>query len=300
MNFEEISYHKHEHSWAEIKDETNTLSSYKNWFDHLTVDLWRHTEMLSVINPLLKKYPNTNWITIGDGCFGTSATYIEKNGGRALATDIDDTLLKRAHENKMISSFAKCNAEFLKFENNSFDFSYCKQAYHHFPRPYIAIYEMLRVSKNAVVLTEPADWIPLPIPGKIIQLLKIRLKKILHKKILHPDTGSYEPDGNYIFTVSEREIEKIALGLNLPAVAFKRFTDTYINGIEKELYSNNGILLKRIKRLQLISKIKRILGLERHNQIQTIIFKTMPDENLIHELKKEGFKFITLPKNPFI
>ena len=300
MNFEQISYQKHENSNKGEKNNSGAIAHYSNWFDNYTVDLWRHLGMFSVLNPLLEDKPDSKWITIGDGQFGTAATYIEKKGSKATAIDIDDTLLQIAFEKKMIKQYKKCNAEALPFENSFFDYSYCKQSYHHFPRPFVALYEMIRVSKYAVVLTEPADWIPLPIVGSILQKIKRGLKTILGKTNIHHDTGIYEPDGNYVFTISEREIEKIAVALNFPAIAYKRYNDIYIQGVENKMYNKTEPLLKKIKQIAFIRKIKENFGLQRPNNIQMIIFKTQPSENVITKLKKQKYKYVSLPKNPYL
>ncbi len=299
-SFESASYSKHSNSYNQIKSDADELKLYKNWFENKTVDLWRHLMMFSIMDPLLNHYPDSTWITVGDGRFGTAATYIEKHGGKALATDIDISLLKIAQDEKMISSFALCNAEAMPFEANSFDFSYCKQSYHHFPRPFVALYEMIRVSKKAILLTEPADWIPLPVPFKILQNIKHFLKKLIKKQIAHHDTGNYEEVGNYIFTISEREIEKIALGLNLPAYAFKRFHDIYFPGVEQELYSQKGPLLKKTLAKARRRNLRCVLGLLQPNNIQIIIFKEKPDELTIRALKKDRFTYVPLPRNPYL
>ena len=73
----------------------------------------------------------------------------------------------------------------------------------------LALYEMIRVSSKAVVLIEPQDgYIDLPI-GKGKHL------------------ATYEDSGNYVYTLSKRELEKVALGLGLPAVATKNICDVF-------------------------------------------------------------------------
>ena len=298
-NFESASYSRHANSWDSKANEQELLR-YKTWFTSNTVDLWRHLDMFSVLNPFLKNYPKANWITIGDGNFGTAATYIGNYGGNAMAIDIADALLKIALEEKMISAYKQCNAEALPFENNSFDFSYCKQSYHHFPRPFIALYEMIRVSSKAIILSEPADWLPPPPVRRLLQRTKHILKRCLGRTIVHPDTGSYEVSGNYVFSISEREIEKIALGLNLPAVAFKRYQDIYFAGVENEAFDSNGPYLKAIYRERFKRKVKGLLGLIRPNNIQVIIFKEEPSEAVIAELKKQKYSYVRLARNPYI
>ena len=101
------------------------------------------------------------------------------HGGKVISTDLDTSLLKIAAENNLITNFQYANAENLPFEEAKFDFSFCKQSYHHFPRPIIAVYEMLRVSKKAVMLVEPADWLPSPFVLKTLQKLKRTFKQKL-------------------------------------------------------------------------------------------------------------------------
>jgi SAM-dependent methyltransferase len=217
-----------------------------------------------------------------------------------MATDIDISFLDYAFKNKLISNYKYANAEQLPFVDNEFDFSFCKQAYHHFPRPIIAVYEMLRVSKKAVVLVEPADWLPSPVARRFIQILKRAIKKGIGKTNPHHDEGSYETVGNYVYTISEREMEKIALGLNLPMIAFKRFQDVYYEGVEEEMYAANGPFLKKIKRKLLLNKLLNILHLNKQNNMTCIIFKEMPEKNVLNDLKSNGFKIIPLPRNPYL
>jgi SAM-dependent methyltransferase len=300
MSFEQKSYDKHAETYSSDQRNASSLERYRHWFDNLTVDLWRHLKMFSVLDPFLATYPQSEWITIGDGHYGTAATYIEKKGSNATAIDLDDSLLKIALEQKMIKSFLRCNAEALPYDSNSFDFSYCKQSYHHFPRPFLAVYEMIRVSRKAILFSEPADWLPLPIPGRILQFLKRGIKQMVRIASPHTDTGNYETSGNYVFTIAEREFEKIALGLNLPAVAFKRYSDIYVPGVEDELYSQNGPKLKTLKRIAFSRKVKEWMGLSRPNNIQAILFKELPNEETVQMLRESRYQYILLPQNPYL
>jgi ubiquinone/menaquinone biosynthesis C-methylase UbiE len=299
MGLEEASYKIHQdlYTTSEIEKE---LSVYKTWFERPTTDLWRHRRMLSVLDPFLQHYPKASWLTVGDGRFGTSATYINRKGGNALATDIDTKLLEVAKKNNMLSDIAYANAEKLPFNDNQFDFSYCKQAYHHFPRPILAVYEMLRVSKQAIIFTEPHDYAPAPFTRMVLQKIKHTLKKIIGQTIPHHDTGNYETIGNYIYTISIREIEKISQGIGLPCIAYKLFHDEYISGVENEMHSENAPLYKKIKSAIRLNKIKTALRITNPNTIQIIIFKTKPINIIALSLEKEGYTLVTFPGNPYI
>ena len=68
------------------------------------------------------------------------------------------------------------NAENLSFEDKTIDFILCKESYHHFPRPMVALYEMLRVARNGVLLIEPNDAY---IINKYSEILFRNLKNIV-------------------------------------------------------------------------------------------------------------------------
>jgi ubiquinone/menaquinone biosynthesis C-methylase UbiE len=299
MDFHKLSYSLHEKGHDE-QDELISLELYKNWFDSGTVDLWRHLRMFSSVDPLLDEFKGARWLTVGDGTYGTASIYIKRKGGNALPVDIHVSLLEMAKENGMIEDFRKENAEALSFADDSFDFSFCKEAYHHFPRPFIALYEMLRVSKRAVVLCEPADWLPSPMPRRTLQLIKNRIKKSLRKSVPHSDTGNYEEIGNYVYSLSERELQKLALGVGLPAVAFKRFHDIYIEGVEFEKAEPSSKLLKKIKKAISRNDLLCRLGLSTKGHMSAIIFKENPSPALREKLRATGFDVIDLPTNPYL
>jgi len=299
MGFEENSYRLHEKSYESASVEKE-LAIYRNWFDRPTTDLWRHHRMLSVLDPFLACDSGASWLTVGDGRFGTSGIYINRNGGKALATDIDTMLLEIAQQNRMIPGYAYANAEKLPFADGQFDYAYCKQAYHHFPRPVLAVYEMLRVSQKAVIFTEPHDFIPTPFTRSMLQKAKHVLKKMTGRRIAHHDTGNYEDIGNYVYSISVREFEKIALGLNLPGIAYKRFSDIYLPGVENELQSESAPLYKKIRTRLAFAKWKTRLGLGEPNNIQMIIFKQRPDQKVEAMLNKDGYTVVHFSPNPYI
>jgi hypothetical protein len=164
----------------------------------------------------------------------------------------------------------------------------------------VALYEMIRVSKRAVVLIEPADWLPSPVPRRILQSLKNSVKKTLGRAIPHPDSGNYEPVGNYVYNVSEREIQKCALGLHLSTVAFKRFHDIYFEGAEFEKLDQNGELLRKMRRDLFKNDLLCKLGLSVQNHIAAVIFKEPPAESLRGKLRAAGYDVVDLPKNPHL
>lgn len=297
-DFYKISHQIHEKSYEKINID-NELKLYTNWFNNSSVDVWRHLRMLDFLNVLIEDSPETNWLTVGDGRFGTSAMYIEKAGGKTLATDIDISLLQIAKEKGWIKEYRNENAEVLSFPDNTFDYSFSKESFHHFPRAYLALYEMLRVSKKAAILVEPNDWLPSPVPRRILQWLKNSIKLLLGISIPHPDTGNFEPIGNYIFSISKREIQKIALGMGLPYIAYKEFNDVYFEGVEYEKATPSSLLLKKIKRKMFFMEFLYKIGLSGKNHIIAIVFKEVPTQKLQNKLFEIGFRIIELPANPY-
>lgn len=49
------------------------------------------------------------------------------------------------------------NSECLTLESQSFDLVICKEGIHHLVRPVLGVYEMLRITRDAILVIEPAD-----------------------------------------------------------------------------------------------------------------------------------------------
>ena len=183
-------------------DKTPDLEKLETWKRFDTIDAWRHKRMYDSVLPLISAYPLSKWLTIGDGRYGTDANYLLRNNVQnVLATSINNTLLKKSKEEGFITEYKVENAESLSFDDNSFDFVFCKESYHHFPRPMIAFYEMLRVAGTAVIIIEPNDVnlhlikasTTLVKPKNKVQLLKDFIKDLV--RIKRYDYNNYNPDG---------------------------------------------------------------------------------------------------------
>lgn len=302
MEFKDTSYEGHTKHFGITNDE-----DLQKWTRTDTVDYWRHKRMYDTLLPLLKNYKNDKWLTVGDGRYGVDAHYLQQYSDKVIASDITGERLKIAKEKGYVNEYKVENAERMTFEDNSFDFILCKETYHHFPRPAIAVYEMLRVAKKAIVFIEPNDeniitpqtqsfnsaffWLK--------QACKNLIKKLLKKQAYYHQ-GNYEEVGNYVFSISEREIEKIALGLNYEMVAFKGMNDYYIQGVEYEAAENGNALFEKIKKEikqadNLVRKGGRKFGL-----LTAIIFKDMPNENCIKDMREMGYTITTLMRNPYL
>lgn len=293
-------------------EKTSYFDKLETWKQFDTIDAWRHKRMYDCLLPVIKTYPDSKWLTVGDGRYGTDANYLIRNNiNNVLATSISDELLKRSKEDGFISDYKIENAERLSFENNSFDFVLCKESYHHFPRPMIALYEMLRVAQTGVIIIEPNDEIIKTINESIslvkskdrLQLIKdfirdfLRIKRYEYNSYPKP---IYETVGNYVYSASEREFEKVALGLNYPVIAFKGLNDYYLEGVEFEKAEETSGLFNKLKNA--ISEMDNncIVENKNYNILVSVIFKVIPNENTLIELEKAGFKVKKLERNPYM
>jgi SAM-dependent methyltransferase len=216
-----------------------------------------------------------------------------------MCTDLHDKLLKKANKTAFTNEFQVENAENLSFQNEQFDFVLCKESFHHFPRPHIALHEMLRVANIGVILIEPNDPI---INKKFTPFLSI-IKKLLGKKSVGSH-HNFEPVGNYVFSISNRELEKIQLGMHRRYIAFKYINDYYEPGFEfisldSKIFSEQ----KKIKTTKFIIKLRDLLtqyGLISPGILASILFKSEPNPSLLSNLKKIGWKIKVLPRNPYL
>lgn len=300
QSFHELSYKKHE---DHFRIEDNQLTDLqKSWFRNDTVGYWRFSRTFQPLIPLINNDPKARWLTVGDGRFGLDAIELKHISPslHVLPTDISPALLKYSKNQGWIDDFSVENAESLSFENDSFDYVLCRESYHHFPRPAIALYEMLRVARKAVILVEPNDHAHPPFFVMLFNLFRNTIKKAIKRPIYPLDRWAYEESGNYIYSLSKRELEKIALGLNLPAVATKHYNDYYEAGTEFEPLNAKSPLCKKVKNKIAIADLKCRLGISHFSNIIGIIFKEMPEKGLADQLKKAGLLVNQLSRNPYI
>ena len=297
-NFEQKSYQQHSRHFKDYAEGGEKEAHARTWFQTDTVDAWRHQRMYAALDPLLGSDSGARWLTVGDGRFGKDANYIEEKGGSVLATDISDTLLQEAKLSGFISDYRLENAESLSFDDGDFDYVFCKESYHHFPRPMVALYEMLRVSRKGVVLLEPNDsYINSGLVHALFRKLKNVIRFLLKRNV---EKHSFEVSGNYVFTISRREIEKVALGLDYRTVAFKGIFDAYCPGVEYEKLSDNGPLQRKLKKTFRNLELRRKLGLLDYNILAAVIFKQTPSPDLVARMLEGGYEVIHLPENPHI
>ena len=254
----------------------------------------------NVFHSLLKE--SCSWLTIGDFT-GVEAMYLTEQGQKAMASDISDVYIKEAHRLKLIDAYDRINVEQIEYGEDAFDYVLCKESFHHFPRAYLGLYEMIRVAKKGVVLIEPTD-----VFCKMSSLVFLKnLCDLFNPNLINKlwkNRYSWEVVGNYVFKLSEREVEKAAMGMGLPCIAFKgvnirlkpipeSWGDQKKIPIDKRLERK---LDRYITRRDLLCK----LGIIPHNHLCAIIFKEKPSAELLEDLRRDHFQVIELPPNPYL
>lgn len=251
---------------------------------------------LEILNPLLNK--RNTWLTIGD-YNGFEAQYFQEHNQSVIASDISDVFLKEAQTEGLIEDYKKENVESLSFSEGSVDYVSCREAFHHFPRAYLGVYEMIRVAKKGVILIEPIDILSeMPLLLFVKNICDLINPLLINK--IWKNRFSWETVGNYVFKISEREVEKMAMGIGLPCLAFKGIN--ILLHIKEEICNvpKDLSILKKLKRKLFFLNVLCKLHLIPYNTLTSIIFKEMPGKDMLKQLKEEGYSIIELPPNPYL
>ena len=255
-----------------------------------SVDAWSHLRLLDLLSPILLLDPGARWLTVGDGRFGSDAYFIQGLGGNVTASNLSTSNLAIAKEQGLIRDYSQQNAEAMTFADATFDYVLCKESYHHFPRPPVAFYEMLRVARKGVILIEPqqAGWRPL---ASVKKAVKFFLRKDAFQ--------DYETSGNYIYRLNVHEVRKMLLALDLPTLAYQRVNTMYHRpwAVQTAAIRFLGYLLTRagIGAQTLASG----LGLMDYGVACVAAFREVPPPELQQALSKKGFRVELLPRNPY-
>ncbi|MCK9156866.1 MAG: class I SAM-dependent methyltransferase [Paludibacteraceae bacterium] len=281
-----------------------------SWFDETTADYWRHNRMYEAVD-CLQHDTSASWVTVGDGRWGLDSIRIKKRGFQnVLPTDICETLLLESKQKGLIDDYSVENAEKLSFANESFDYVFCKESFHHFPRPYMALYEMLRVASKAVFLAEPNDD---PVPSTISakNFIKYKVRSFLSRYRIGTEPkfwgkpyyyqGGYEESGNFVYSISRHEVEKVCQGMNYPQLVVKGINDSYIEGCEFESADVNKSDMFRTIQKDISEQDKRCQqGKSIYSMVLLGLFKTKMDDQTRNMFVNHGFEVIDLPKNPYV
>lgn len=305
-----IELQKRELTGQMREPEYHTL--HASWLREDTVDFWRHRRMYETVAPLADFYRNKQWLSIGDGRYGLDARRLNRMFGiDVFPTDISADCLERGKTLGLIERFGVENAEQLSFPDNAFDIVFCKESFHHFPRPILALYEMIRVSRIAVILIEPNDRCSLNHPRVVFRYMaKMLFNAAFPRKNIGEGRysffadlpGSYEESGNYVYSLSAREIEKIVRGANFGGFAWKGLNDYYIKGCEFEPAIHGNPMFESIRgRIRKLDERCRKMPLFCDWSIKTgVVFKKNVDPTLKAKMVSAGYTFSKAVENPYL
>jgi ubiquinone/menaquinone biosynthesis C-methylase UbiE len=208
-----------------IENHQNDLDKL-SFFDVLDTNLEdnkRHHTMLNHGVDLINFLKIDSVLTLGDK-YCRDAAFIKKElQCYSVASDLNLSNMSKAKDIGYVDDIYNINAENILLTDESFDVVFCKESYHHFSRPQLALYEMLRVAKKAIVLIEPND---------------VRRNGIENFIEDNDFLDSFEDVGNYKYQVSLREILKTAWALRLPHVGVIGFNDPYTKPLVYDTWLN--------------------------------------------------------------
>jgi hypothetical protein len=166
---------------------------------------------------------------------------------------------------------------------------------------------MLRVAKKGIVLIEPNDQqIETRLKSSArngFQFFKRAIINSLKKKLgkePYYSYGNYEEAGNYVYTTSQREFDKVALGINLPWVAYKGLNDHYEEGYETEPAKTENELFTKAQRIIRQKDLAVKKGIQPYGMLVSIIGKSDLNTELENKLLESEFEVKHLSRNPYI
>ena len=105
----------------------------------------------------------------------------------------------------------------------------------------------------------------------------------------------FEDSGNYVYAISNREMNKIVHGLDLGGMAYFEFNDHYEEGVEFEKADKNSELFQSIQ-----NRIRKMDERGSKTMTTTIIFKSNISPELKEGLRNYGFRIPEKMDNPII
>ena len=251
---------------------TRTYS--KTFFDPTDPDTKRHYIMLEEGKKLINHINPSSLLTIGDN-LGRDAGFFKSAipSTFCIASDLDSNHLKKAVDEGWFDVAYDVDVENIPFSDSSIDIVVAKETFHHWPRPILGVYEMLRVAKKCILLIEPNDFIRGDASRPFIEASAY--------------TDAYEKVGNYKYQVSIREILKVCWSLYLPGCATIGFNDPW-----KKPFCFDTWLLEKNRLDQL-----GVEGARQFNLFAIAIFKD--DKDLESILPAGRIKIYKRPLNPF-
>lgn len=178
-------------------------------------DTRRHHAMLDECFGIIRDAHIENCLSVGDSRARDAAYAKSIFTCQAIASDLNTSQLHQAVKDGFVDAVEDIDVEDIPYPDGSIDLVIAKETFHHWPRPFIGLYEMIRVSKKYVAIIEPYDCLPSS-PSPYVEEGEYH--------------DSYEEIGNYKYQLSLRELLKASWAMGLPGVAVKGFNDPYQPG----------------------------------------------------------------------
>lgn len=257
-----------------------------------SMDFRMHERMMDLVRPVIAAYPEAHWLTIGDE--GQDCWMLRQRGAAAVtASSISDVRLQKAAELGFLSGIPvrALNAENLDCAEAAFDLVLCRQAYHHVRRAPLAFYEFMRVSRRGFVLIEPIEG-----PRRLLEFVRALAKMALRHR--SPIYDWFEPAGNYIYRVSERDVFRMLTALEVPWFAIKTFNTFYLAWLAAQ--PRSSIVARAIFSLG-IGLQDFLCHCRLMNPGLCMIFVPTEDDpqHAREVLERAGFRIVSTPKNPY-
>lgn len=259
-----------------------------------SIDAWRHLRMYEPLAPLITD--TGSWLTIGDS--GGDAHWLRSRGvSHILASSIVDRQLCRLRELGHLPdiSIAALNAEDIALEDESYDFVLCKEAFHHFARPMIGLYEMLRVARLGVVLLAEPNGNGRERP---LDIVKTWIKRFLRRGT-ELANDRFESSGNFIYGPSMHEVWKAAAALQYRHLYF-----LYLNDFFHAVTAACPMSDRRARRITQfaigVQNLAARIGLMSWGSVTILLLKQEPTKEQAEGLAQAGFRLCEVPRNPYI
>ncbi len=234
------------------------IEGYDGFINPDSIWYWMHIYCLDSIKEFFEKIPKSYFLTVGDGYCGREAGFIKRFGHKVHASDIETCLIEISKEKNIIDEYSEQDINMLSFNDNFFDYSLVKESLHHLSKPYNGIYEMMRVSKEGVILIEPNGD---------------NYKKY---KFSH-----FEESGNYCFDFNSHELYKIGLSMG-----YKYFLISYSN----MFYGQHN--LDNIKNDKIVEEKKRLIEIDHKIDLiykPLLIFIFLKNKNIYDIINGNNF-----------
>jgi hypothetical protein len=143
--------------------------------------------------------------------------------------------------------------------------------------------------------------------GRGTSLIKNFLKIIIGRHINFSSSDiawndpGWEVSGNYVYSISKREAEKIALGINLPQLLIKGLNDFYIEGCEFEPADEAvSDIFRKIKNSVEAKDLACKKGEAPPDLLMLGFMRQKLSADVREKFIQHGWEVIDLPPNPYI